>query len=235
MDEYEIRRLIESCEIFEPLSKEERNELVRHTHVRGLHTREILIHQGDRADSAFIVAKGQIKLFKTTPEGDQVTLAVVTPGLLFAVVSLMRKTTYPISAEATVPSEVLFWRREDMIPVVDRHPEIAIHAIKVISDRMHELQDRYRELATMPVPQRLARTLIRLEAQRELSHISAMRLSRQDLAEMIGSTVFTVSRILAAWHERGLVDTGRETVAVLEPAKLQRLSEGEGEEIDNEE
>lgn len=229
MDEYEVRRLIETCEIFEPLSKQERNDLVRHTHVRGLHTREILIHQGDRAESAFMVAKGQMKLFKTTPQGEQVTLAVVTPGLLFAVVSLMQKTTYPISAEATVPTEVLFWTREDMIPVVERHPEIAIHAIRVISERMHELQDRYRELATLPVPQRLARTLIRLEAQRELSRMSAMRLSRQDLAEMIGSTVFTVSRILAAWHEEGLVDTGRETVTILQPAKLQRLSEGEDE------
>lgn len=209
--------------MFEPLTREERNDLVRRTHVRGLHTREILFRQGDAAGHTYMVAKGQVKLSKITSQGDQVIVAIVTPGLLFAVVSLMKTTTYPVSAEANVPSEVLCWPKDEMAPIVSRHPEIAIQAVRIISERMFDLQDRYRDLATLPVPQRLARTLVRLERQREESRLSSLRLSRQDLAEMIGSTLFTVSRILTAWSEKGIVETARESVTVRDLARLERL------------
>jgi CRP-like cAMP-binding protein len=95
-----------------------------------------------------------------------------------------------------------------------------------------EMQERYRELATERVERRIALTVLRLAAQvgrrtenRE-EMIVELPLSRQDVAEASGTTVFTVSRVLADWERRGLVEAGRERVLIRNPHGLVQISEG---------
>jgi CRP-like cAMP-binding protein len=108
-------------------------------------------------------------------------------------------------------------------------PRLALNGMKVIAGRFAELQDRYRELATERVERRVARALLRLVRQvgRQIEGgvLIDMPLSRQDLAEMTGTTLYTVSRILSKWEERGLVDGGRERVVLRKSHELVIIAE----------
>jgi CRP-like cAMP-binding protein len=90
------------------------------------------------------------------------------------------------------------------------------------------MQERYRELATEKVERRIARSILRLTAQLGLKNADGnieLALTRQDLAEMSGTTIFTASRVLAEWERNGLVETGRERVVLCKPHSLVQIAE----------
>ncbi len=108
--------------------------------------------------------------------------------------------------------------------IMARYPVVAVNALGVLGRRYHEMQLRLRELSTQGVEQRIAHTVLRLACQagrRTTRGIEiALPLSRQDLAEMTGTTLHTVSRTLSAWENRGLVASGRRRVIVCEAHEL---------------
>ena len=84
---------------------------------------------------------------------------------------------------------------------------------------IQEIQARFRELATERVEQRIARTILRLAAQISQGSESKatsveMKFSRQDLAEITGTTLFTVSRTLSEWEKSGVIEAGRERIQI---------------------
>ena len=104
------------------------------------------------------------------------------------------------------------------------YPRIAISALRELTARLQDLRERYRELATERVERRVAHALIRLAGQAgwktEDGVLIEMPLSRQDLAEMTGTTLYTVSRILCGWQRDGMLDIGRQRVIILDSAGL---------------
>jgi CRP-like cAMP-binding protein len=110
-----------------------------------------------------------------------------------------------------------------------KHSSIALNAVALLGERYHEMQIRLRELSTEKVEQRIAHTIVRLSQQagrRTARGIEiAIPLSRQDLAEMSGTTLHTVSRTLSAWEEQGIVSCGRRRVVVSDPQKLLSVTE----------
>jgi CRP-like cAMP-binding protein len=101
--------------------------------------------------------------------------------------------------------------------------------MRLLSERLREVQERFRELATERVAQRIARALLRLvrQAGRRVKNgvLIDMPLSRQDLAEMTGTTLYTVSRTLSEWESRGILESGREKVLVKRPHALVAIAE----------
>ncbi|MER3457798.1 MAG: hypothetical protein C4309_03385 [Chloroflexota bacterium] len=116
-----------------------------------------------------------------------------------------------------------------MVRLMERTPRLAFNALRLLAGRVQELQDRVRELATERVERRVARTLLRLarQAGRKVENgvLIDLPLSRQDLAEMTGTTLFTVSRVLSRWEQQGLVEAGRERVLIRFPHGLVRIAE----------
>ena len=116
-----------------------------------------------------------------------------------------------------------------MMGFVLQLPKMALNAIQMMSDHVQEFQERFRQLATERVERRLARTILRLASQSgrkiEEGVLIDFPLSRQDLAEMCGTTLYTVSRTLSEWQVKGLVVSGRERVVVRFPHGLVRIAE----------
>ena len=110
-----------------------------------------------------------------------------------------------------------------------RHAAIAINAAALLGQRYRDLQLRLRELATEKVERRIAHTLLRLAQQagrRTARGVEiAFPLSRQDLAEMTGTTLHTVSRTLSGWEGRGIIDSGRRRVVIAKPGALTEVAE----------
>jgi CRP-like cAMP-binding protein len=116
-----------------------------------------------------------------------------------------------------------------MLGLMMRYPELAINALRVMAKRVQEFQDRYRELATERVERRIARALTRLARQAgrrtDEGVLIDLTLTRQDVAEMTGTTRFTISRTLAEWEQQGIVSVGRERIIITQPHALVTIAE----------
>lgn len=199
-------------------------------HSKQLEAGELFFGEGDPAEAFFVLTRGRVKLTQLTPEGHQVVLRVLGPGEAFGGVGAFGEPTYPVGAEAVEPSVALTWTSATMRRVLESEPAIAVNALRFVAARLHDLQRRYRQLMTERVERRVARALLRLvhDAGRRVEgggvEIS-FPVSRQDIAEMTGTTLYTVSRLLSAWETQGIVRSGRQRIVLTKPHALVALAE----------
>lgn len=186
-------------------------------------------HQEEAANALYLLVQGQVGMAQVTPEGQQVILRIVSPGEPFGWIALTRQAVYPASAQALVASETLSWEATAMAQLMERHPRIALNALPLLAEQLQELQHRYRELATERVERRVARALLRLVRQSgrkvESGVLIDFPLSREDLAGITGTTLYTVSRILSGWEKRGLIETSRQRILIRSPHGLVIIAE----------
>jgi len=216
--------VIAAADLFKGLSEAELALVYDITRIRSVSGDEFIYHQGDPASHVYFLLEGRVKLGQVTTDGQQVLLRILGPRSLFAIVALTSNTPYPISAQTAEPSRLAYWRKEDLKALVLRIPLLAINSMDIMSAYVQEYQDRFRELATERVERRLARTLLRLASQagqkKPEGVLIDIPLTRQSLAEMIGATLFTVSRILSQWESQQIVQSGRERITIRAPHQL---------------
>lgn len=186
--------------------------------------------EGEAARFFYVVKRGRVKFTHISPEGHEVILRMAGPGEPFGgVAALSEKVTYPVTAKAVDPCEAYAWDGPKVTALMMRFPVVAINAARMIADRLHELQRRHHELMTERVERRIARALLRLadHAGRRVEGGVEIDfpLSRQDLAQMTGTTLFTVSRTLSGWEGDGLISTGRRRVIIRSPHRLVMIAE----------
>jgi len=186
--------------------------------------------EGEPARFFYVVRLGQVKFTQISAEGHEVIHRVIGPGEPFGgVAALSEKAAYPVTARALDPSEAHAWDGPKVTALMHRYPTIAINAARMVADRLHELQRQHHQLMTERVERRIARALLRLadHAGRRVEGGVEIDfpLSRQDLAQMTGTTLFTVSRTLSGWQEAGLISTARRKVVIRQPHRLVRIAE----------
>jgi CRP-like cAMP-binding protein len=198
-------------------------------HAKPLEAGEVYFSEGDEAATFFVLTSGRVKLTQVTPEGHQVALRLIGPGDAFGGVGAFGGATYPVSAEAVEASVALAWTSDAMRQLFESESTIALNALRFVSGRLHDLQRRYRQLMTERVERRVARALLRLvhDAGRRVDagiEIS-FPVSRQDIAEMTGTTLYTVSRLLSRWEEQGIVHSGRQHIVLANAHALVAIAE----------
>ena len=223
------RQLLLDAPFLSGLAPDDRARVAAAASDRPIEKGTTLFHQGDAADRLYFVLAGRIKLTQVTAHGQEVIVRSIGPGEPCGGVAVLGGQTYPVTGEVMLDGRALVWSGPALRRLAEEIPALALSTTRIISERMRELQDRYRELATERVAQRVARTLLRLARQAgrrtDDGVLIDMPLSRQDLAEMNGTTLFTVSRILSEWESRGLIDAGRERVAIRQPHGLVKIAE----------
>ena len=188
--------------------------------------------QGDPAVYFYILVSGKVKLLQSNPAGQQVNLRTINEWQLFGAIGAIRKDAlYPATAQALEPSASLAIESSFLHEALKTRPYLNFGLMRLMTGYIQEMQERYRELATERVECRIALTVLRLAAQigERVGGDETMvelPLSRQDVAEASGTTIFTVSRVLADWERRGLVETGRERVLIRSPHGLVQISDG---------
>jgi CRP-like cAMP-binding protein len=220
---------LKSTELFHGLSVAELALVFQSASRRSYQSGEFLYMEEDPAELMYILLEGKIKLSRVTPDGQQVVLRYSTPGEAFGVITVLSEANYPVSAQAVENSQALAWNYENTRRLMLKIPQIALNAIKVMAGHVIEFQDRVRELSTERVERRIARALLRLARQtgRKIPAgvLIDLSLSRQDLAEMTGTTLFTVSRTLSQWEAKGLIKSKREQIIVCFPHGLVSIAE----------
>ncbi len=195
---------------------------------RRLAVGDVLFRQGDAVETFYVVIVGRLRVTQTTPEGQQIIIRYLGPGQIAGYAALTGGEHHPGTATALDDSHLFAWPAATIRQLMTRHAIIAVNAAAVLGERYHEMQIRLRELSTERVEQRIAHTVLRLA--RQAGHRTArgieiaFPLSRQDLAEMTGTTLHTVSRTLSAWEEKGIVDSGRRRVIVCKADELEMMA-----------
>jgi CRP-like cAMP-binding protein len=223
-------RMLRAVPLFRDLDREGLDAVAEHARLARAAAGRSFFREGDAARLFFVVARGRVKFTQISPEGHEVILRVIGPGEPFGgVAAFVEGSTYPVTARALDAAEAYAWDGAHVLSLMHRFPVIAINAARMIAERLHELQRRHRELMTERVERRIARALLRLahDAGRRVEGGVEIDfpLSRQDVAQMTGTTLFTVSRTLSGWEAEGLIATGRRRVTIRQPHGLVRIAE----------
>lgn len=193
-----------------------------------------VFEQGGEAHSFFVLLHGHIRASKITPAGEQIVVRYVATGETFGVAKAIGLLRYPATATVVDDSVVLVWPSATWPRLVEKIPALAANTLQTVGARLQETHTRVVEMSTQQVEQRVAHALLRLANQsgRKVEHGVEIDfpISRQDIAQMTGTTLHSVSRILSAWEERGLVAGGRQRIVLREPHKLFKLAEGTSDE-----
>lgn len=218
--------------VFQDCTDEDLNLLAERGILRSIEEGEFFFFQGDPATYAYVLVQGRAKLLQTNPSGQQVNLRTISAWEIFGALGAVREEAlYPATAQALEASTALAIKSSFLKEMMKTRPHISTHLMQMMTGYIMEMQERYRELATERVERRIALTILRLASQigrratREKPHVE-LPLSRQEIAEAAGTTLFTVSRVLAEWERRGLVQAGRERVVITDPHGLVKISEG---------
>jgi CRP/FNR family transcriptional regulator, nitrogen oxide reductase regulator len=188
-----------------------------------------VFQQGEEAHSFFVLLHGHVRASKTTPAGDQVVVRYVATGETFGVAKAIGLQHYPATATAVDDSVVLAWPSATWPRLVEKFPALAANTLQTVGSRLQETHTRVVEMSTEQVEKRIAHALLRLvkQAGRKVEHGVEIDfpISRQDIAQMTGTTLHTVSRTLSAWENKGLVESGRQRIVIREPHRLFILAE----------
>lgn len=190
---------------------------------------ETVFRQEDPTATLYVVIVGRLRATQTALDGQQIIIRYLGPGEVAGYSALSGGDVHPGTVVAVDDSHLIGWPVAALRDIMIRHSSIAMNAASLLGARYRDLQVRLRELATEKVERRIAHTLLRLGQQAGRRTARGIEivfpLSRQDLAEMCGTTLHTVSRTLSGWETRGIVDSGRRRVVIAQPDALNDVAE----------
>jgi len=224
------RSLVANLPLFKGLKPKELDEILASARAVRYPKGTSVFEQDAEAHSFFVLLHGNLRVVKITPAGQQVVVRYVAPGEVFGIAMAIGRTTYPATATAVVDSIALVWPSTVWPGLVAKFPSLAVSTLQTVGTRLQDAHTRVVEMSTEEVERRVAHALVRLanQAGRKVEDgiEIAFPISRQDIAEMTGTTLHTVSRILSGWEQAGLVKSGRQRVGICEPDRLVMGAEG---------
>lgn len=225
---FEAQRLRDS-EMFGALGEAALNAVAAAGLVRRIAAGTTVFAQGDPGITCHSLLDGRVKIVQTQVNGNQSVLKFIGPGEMYGTVAAMMNRPFPADAVTVVDSVEIVWPVATMQRLIRAHPEIGIRSTASAGKRLFELQGRMGDMTGERVEQRIARALVRLARQAGRRTDQGLEIdfpvTRQDLAEMTGATLHTVSRTLAAWDQRGVIGGARRRIVVRDFIALAAIAE----------
>lgn len=210
------------------LTPDEERSVTSRAVSRRLREGQTLFREGEPAEALFQVQAGRLRLSQVTHGGRAVTVRFTGPGEVCAALAVLDGKAYPFTATAVVATSVLLWSRGSLRELLQLHPRLERNVLDVVGVHARETLDKFRELATEPVPRRVARALLRLlrlgRPHRD-GGVVLEHVRQRDLAELAASSPYTVNRVLAEWRTRGILEKRRAGLVIRSPAQLRRIAE----------
>ena len=206
--------------LFSSIALEDLADLLVNAEEKNYKSGEYVFWEGEAPDRFFLLLSGRVKVIKHGSQGRETVVAFFNSGEIFGEVAVLEDKPYPASAVTVDDSSVLSIKRQAFRDFIVGHPSVALAMVGLLSARLREAQSRLHDLAGERVERRLARTLERLWSKlgRELP------FTRQDLADMSGTTLETTVRFLSKLKEDGIISSKRGLVTIEDHEKLAVLA-----------
>jgi CRP-like cAMP-binding protein len=223
-----VEEALAATPLFRGLSSEDRRRLAEVTLVKAYGRGERVFGEGDPSDFLYTIVSGRVKVVKLVPGGREVILEIFGPGDPLGAVVAYEGRPYPATAVATEPAICLLVRRAEFFALLERHPSLVRGYLGGLALRILELTRRIPEVAGGRAETRLAHLFLKLSDRMGKpvpeGRFIPMTLSRQDLADLTGTTIETCIRIMSRWGKEGVVRTDRDGFLVQDRAALERLT-----------
>jgi len=189
--------------------------------------KEVIFSEGDSSDWLYIVTKGKVKITKLSQNGREIILEIISPMDFFGGVAVMRGFPYPANAVAMDDAELLKISRSNLMRILDRFPNLMYCMAMNIGDRIKGSHEALKNIAVEKVESRIASMLIKLADKAGIKTDGSvtidMKLTKQDIAEMVGTTVETSIRTISKFKKLGIVSEKSGKIAIKDINKLKAL------------
>jgi CRP/FNR family transcriptional regulator len=178
----------------------------------------IIFMEGDPSDWFYMVAEGRVKVVKHSLKGKDVILEIIAPGDVFGGVAVLDKKPFPASAEAMEHVKIIRISRKDLFAFMEAHPALSLSVVSYFSDRLRNAHETLKNIATERVEVRIASLLLKLSEKIGIDEEGfkkiEFQLTRQEIAEMVGTTVETAIRTMSKFQKEGIVKSSDGRVLV---------------------
>lgn len=213
---------------FRTLPEADRVGLDQQTRIVEVHRGQVLFVEGEPSDSVWAVAEGNVHIIKSGPEGREIVLEVIAPGELFGAVVAIDERPYPASAVAADDGRVWRVNAGFVRDLCRRYPALRSAVLGQVAARLRSAHERLRSVALERVEQRLARALLALAEKIgvEEEGRTALAVTRQELADMTGTTVESAIRVTSRWQHEGLISSSRRHIHIVDERRLEEIARG---------
>ena len=221
--------LIRKIERFADLPEPVLAELSRRGRIREARRGDSLFFEGDDCTHVYFVISGTAKVSKTLESGKEFIVDIIGPGEAVGEVALIDQLPYPASASVHDDGAFFSLSREDYLYMLGKHPEIALASIRDLANRMRTMNRRLKDVSGGNVEYRIAHLLLTLGDRIGKTTGNQMTveiaLSRQEMADMVGTSIETAIRIMSRWRKESLVETADHGFKVLDVERLRKIGE----------
>ncbi len=204
-----LPKMLKKIDLFKDLPDDELKELEPYLVTASYKKKEDIFFEGNQPEWFYIVSKGKVKITKISHEGKEIILEIISPTDIFGGVAVIRGFPYPANAVAMEDTEVLKISRKNLMRLVDRFPNLMYCIALQLGDRMKSSYDSLKNIALERVEARIAALLLKLAGkvgvETKTGLMIDMRLTKQDVADMVGTTVETSIRTFSKFKKEGLV------------------------------
>ena len=219
-----IGQLLATTPLFKGLSDQQLDEISTISISRNYRRGESIFMEGDAADGFYIVADGQVKIFKTSLEGKEQILHIYGPGNPFGEVPVFSGSRFPANAQALVKSQILFLPRKAFVRLIADHPSLSMNMLGELSMRLRQFTVQIENLSLKEVPSRLASYLTVLAKEQEPGDRVTLTISKGQLASLLGTIPETLSRIFAKMTAQKLIRVEGKEIYLLDRTGLEDLA-----------
>jgi CRP/FNR family transcriptional regulator, dissimilatory nitrate respiration regulator len=219
---------LRACRLFAGMPPTDLASIAEITAVKRVDKNDYLFHQGQRSDGFFIVQSGAINVHRVSPSGKEQVIHIFRAPESFAEASLGSGETYPVTARAVQPSQVLLVQRSGFVDLLRHHPELGLRLMASMSSHLHDLVGQLEDLALKNVETRLASWLLKHCPDPRSSRPVEIELSitKAVLAAELGTSSETLSRTLAHLRGQSLISGRGRRITVVSPTALSAFLEG---------
>jgi CRP/FNR family transcriptional regulator, cyclic AMP receptor protein len=208
--------MYDTIPLFSGLGKKDLDTIARHTVAKTYPVHAIILREGEKSDSLYIILYGKVKIYVCDTDGGEAILNIQGAGDFFGEMAVLDEAPRSASAMTMEPTRVAIMTKGAFKDCLASHPDIAYNIIRVLTQRVRGLSGSVRNLALLDVYGRVARTLIDLAKPADQHLIIDQKLTHQDIAHMVGASREMVSRILKDLSNKGYIKVERRRITLFE-------------------
>ncbi|MCC6174785.1 MAG: Crp/Fnr family transcriptional regulator [Chloroflexi bacterium] len=225
-----VARALREVPLFATVPEPYFGEIAERVRLRHYEAGEIIFYQHDAGEGLYLLARGAVRIFLRSDEGQELTIARFDAGDFFGELAAIDEEPRSATAVAVEPTDLLILHRDDFLSYLRARPEAAVFCLRVLARRLRQTDAQLGDTTFLPLPGRLAKTLL------ELGHSHGMllengsirltlRLTQSELASMVGGTRPTVNQLLQRFRRLGWITTEGRSLTLVQTERLRRLTE----------
>jgi len=218
-----ISRIIKNIPLFNELKHSELQDISKKCKIKNIKKDEIVFVENSKGDSLYLILKGKILIYRTTDEDKIKTLAILERGDFFGEMAILSPSTRSASAKAITDTKLIVLNEKDFKKILKDNPQLTLKIIDVLSTRLRRANQEIELLSYRSVPERIKFFLLELARRKEARKKTVLKISQQDIAEMVATAREVVNRALRKLKENKIIKLNKGEIHILDLKKLEKF------------